>query len=78
MRRLGTPSLRFKAIAAVLDTQLAQNERVTRARLSLADLVLAASLATWVPAKLPVSTYANLLRWAGRIEQLPARQAAAT
>jgi glutathione S-transferase len=67
----------FKQSASVLDAQLGTREFVAGPQLSLADFSLAASLATRVPAKLPVSGFAHLSSWLGRIEQLPAWQATA-
>jgi glutathione S-transferase len=69
--------LPFKHVAGVLDAQLAQRDYVAGTQLSLGDFAVAAALATRVPAKLPVSSYANVLRWLTRIEQLPAWQSTA-
>ena len=66
----------FNALATVLDAHLAQRQYAVGANLSLADFALASSLATMRPAKLPVDAYKNVLAWFGRIEQLPAWQAA--
>jgi glutathione S-transferase len=67
----------FKHLAGVLDSHLKQRQYVVGATLSLADLALAASLATAVPAKLPVAGYSQLQAWFARIEQLPAWKATA-
>jgi glutathione S-transferase len=67
----------FKPVASVLDAHLAQHEHVAGPQLSLADFALAASLATRVPAKLPLASHTHVLRWLTGIEQLPAWQATA-
>jgi glutathione S-transferase len=67
----------FKQLAAVLDTKLKSRPFVASKQLSLADFALAASLATAVPAKLPLAGFSQLQAWQGRMEQLPAWQATA-
>jgi glutathione S-transferase len=67
----------FKNLAGVLDAQLKSRQFVAGKQLSLADFALSASLATAVPAKLPLAGFSQLQAWQGRIEQLPAWQATA-
>jgi glutathione S-transferase len=67
----------FKNLAAVLDAQLKSRQYVAGKQLSLADFALSASLATAVPAKLPLAGFSEVLAWQGRIEQLPAWKATA-
>ena len=65
----------FKALAKVLDAQLAGREYVLGTKLSLADFALAAALANALPAKLPMQGFEHVQKWLGRIQQLPAWQA---
>ena len=58
--------------ATLLDAHLAGKTWVAQEKLTLADLALAATLMTVVPAKLPVSGYPNLLAWFGRVQELDA------
>jgi glutathione S-transferase len=67
----------FKQLAAVLDTKLKSRQYVSGNQLSLADFALSASLATAVPAKLPLAGFSQVQAWQGRIEQLPAWKATA-
>ena len=67
----------FKQLATVLDTKLQSRPYIAGNQLSLADFALSASLATTVPAKIPVAGFDQLQAWQGRIEQLPAWKATA-
>jgi len=67
----------FKNLATVLDTQLKSRPFAAGNQLSLADFALSASLATAVPAKLPLTGFSNLQAWQSRIEALPAWKATA-
>jgi len=67
----------FKQLATVLDTKLKDRQYVAGNQLSLADFALCASLATAVPAKIPLAGFSQLQSWQGRIEQLPAWKATA-
>lgn len=67
----------FKNLATVLDTQLKTRQFVAGNQLSIADFALSASLATAVPAKLPLAGFSNLQAWQSRIEALPAWKATA-
>ncbi|HET8936608.1 MAG TPA: glutathione S-transferase family protein [Polyangiales bacterium] len=67
----------FKNLATVLDTQLKSRQFAAGNQLSLADFALSASLATAVPAKLPLAGFSNVQAWQGRIEALPAWKATA-
>lgn len=62
----------FRQLAGVLDNLLTSRQYVAGKQLSLADFALAASLATAIPAKLPLEGFSQLQAWQGRIEQLPA------
>jgi glutathione S-transferase len=68
----------FKQLATVLDNRLEARQYVAGNQLSLADFALSASLATAVPAKIPLAGFSQLQAWQGRIEQLPAWKATAT
>lgn len=68
----------FKNLATVLDTQLKSRQFAAGNQLSIADFALSASLATAVPAKLPLAGFSNLQAWQGRIEALPAWKATAS
>ncbi|CAM4148957.1 glutathione S-transferase family protein [Corallococcus sp. ZKHCc1 1396] len=58
--------------AQLLDAHLAGRTWVAQERLTLADLSLAASFALAGPARLPISDYANLRTWLGRVQELEA------
>jgi glutathione S-transferase len=58
--------------AAVLDAHLDGKTWVAQDRLTLADFSLAAALALVGPARLPIATYANLVAWLGRVQELDA------
>jgi glutathione S-transferase len=62
----------FKPLATLLDTRVESRQYVLGDSLSLADFALAASLATAIPAKLPLAGFSALQAWQARIEQLPA------
>lgn len=65
----------FKQLAKVLDAHLQGRQYILGDALSLADFALAASLATALPAKLPIAGFDRLQAWFARIEQLPAWKA---
>jgi glutathione S-transferase len=65
----------FKQLAAVLDSKLESRQYIAGNLLSLADFALCASLASAVPAKLPLAGFSHVQAWQGRIEQLPAWKA---
>lgn len=58
--------------AQVLDGHLAGKQWVAQDRLTLADLALASPLMATGPARLPVTGYANLQAWFGRVQELDA------
>lgn len=62
----------FERFAAVLDAHLAGREWVAGKNVTLADYALAASLSVIDKARLPVSPYANLLRWFAGVQALGA------
>jgi glutathione S-transferase len=67
----------FKNLASVLDAQLKSRPFAAGNQLSLADFALSASLATAVPAKLPLAGFSNVQAWQAKIEALPAWKATA-
>jgi glutathione S-transferase len=58
--------------AAILDAHLAGKRWVLGEHLTLADYALAAPLMATVPAKLPVTAFASLTQWFGRVRALEA------
>ncbi|RKH09550.1 glutathione S-transferase family protein [Corallococcus sp. CA047B] len=58
--------------AQLLDAHLKDRTWVAQDRLTLADFSLAASFALAGPARLPISDYANLRAWLGRVQELEA------
>jgi glutathione S-transferase len=58
--------------AAILDAHLAGKRWVLGEQFTLADYALAAPLMAAVPAKLPVTGFANLTQWFGRVRALDA------
>ncbi|MEO7732176.1 MAG: glutathione S-transferase family protein [Kofleriaceae bacterium] len=56
-----------RQFGGVLDAHLADHEWISGGRLSLADLSIAAELATMERAQLPVGEFANLTSWLARI-----------
>ena len=58
--------------ASLLDAHLANREWVAGPGLTLADFSIAAPLMSTVPAKLPVTHYANLQAWFARVQALDA------
>jgi glutathione S-transferase len=60
------------ACARVLDAHLADKEWVAQDKLTLADLALAASLASTQAARLPVLGYTHLQAWFSRVQALEA------
>jgi glutathione S-transferase len=65
-----------KQLAGVLDAHLATHPFLHGDALTLADIAVATPLIATVPAKLPVSGFANLQAWYGRLQALDAwRQA---
>ena len=58
--------------ARVLDAHLGGKQWVAQDRLTLADIALASPLMVTGPARLPVTGYANLQAWFGRVQELPA------
>jgi len=58
--------------APILDAHLADKTWVAHDRLTLADFSLASSFALAGPARLPISDYANLRAWLGRVQELDA------
>jgi glutathione S-transferase len=67
----------FKNNATRLDHQLQSQPFVIGKAITLADFALSASLATAVPAKLPLSAFTHVQAWQARIEALPAWKATA-
>lgn len=58
--------------AAILDAHLAGKRWVLGDRLTLADFSLASPLMAIGPARLPVTGFANVMRWFGRVQELDA------
>jgi glutathione S-transferase len=58
--------------AAVLDAHLATRDWICGSSLTLADLSIAAGLGCAIPAKAPVSHYANMQKWFARVQTLDA------
>lgn len=58
--------------AAALDTHLASRQWLVGDSVTLADYAVAAPLMYLERASLPVTQYANLMAWFGRMQQLPA------
>jgi glutathione S-transferase len=58
----------FTAFARVLDAHLGGKEWIARGQLTLADLAVASELSTAVPAKLPMTGFANLQAWLARVQ----------
>lgn len=58
--------------AQTLDAHLAGKEWVAQDRLTLADIALATPLMSTVPARLPVTGFANLQAWFRRVQDLDA------
>jgi glutathione S-transferase len=56
--------------ASVLDAHLTGREWIAEDKLTLADLAIGTPLMSMVPAKLPVTQYANLQKWLGRVQEL--------
>jgi glutathione S-transferase len=67
----------FTRYGKVLDGHLDGKQWISQDRLTLADLAIGASLATMVPAKLPVADFKNVLAWFERITALACWQATA-
>jgi glutathione S-transferase len=59
-----------REFAGILDAHLAGRDWICGDALSLADIAIAAPLASTVPAKLPVTDLANVQRWFGRMQTL--------
>ncbi len=57
-------------VCRVLDGHLASREWIAGDSLTLADLALSTPLMTTYPAKLPVTQYANIQSWFGRVQEL--------
>lgn len=57
-------------VCGVLDAHLAGREWIAGDSLTLADLALSTPLASSVPAKLPVTQYANIQAWFARVQEL--------
>ena len=58
--------------AGILDAHLSGREWICGDALSLADIAIAAPVASTVPAKLPVMELGHLQRWFGQVQQLEA------
>jgi glutathione S-transferase len=58
--------------AAILDEHLAGRTWLSGDAVTLADVAIACPLMTTAPAKLPVTTFANIQRWYARVQELPA------
>lgn len=72
MREIERGERDLAQFCAVLDMHLAGREWVVGDNLTLADFALAAPLMYTVSARLPVTGYANLMAWFGRVQQLDA------
>lgn len=64
-----------KQFAGILDTHMKDREWVSGSALTLADIAIAAPLMYIAPAKLPVETFPNVMRWFGQVRELPAWKA---
>lgn len=62
----------LERFATVLDAHLAGREWLCGDALSLADFAVAAPLMYVAMARVPVTQYAHLMAWFGRVQQLPA------
>jgi glutathione S-transferase len=62
----------FTVCARVLDAHLGTKEWIAQGQLTLADLAIASELSTAMPAKLPMSGFASLHAWLGRVQLLDA------
>ena len=62
----------FRRLAAVLDGQLEGRRFVLGDGLSLADLAVAGNFSYAGPAGLPVAEFANITRWLGELDRIPA------
>lgn len=63
---------RFNSAATILDAHLKGRAFVCGDQMTLADFALGAALILEEPAKLPVSQYAEIKRWASQLKALPA------
>jgi glutathione S-transferase len=63
---------RFHRVAAVLDAHLKGRDYITGDKLTVADFSIGAPLNLAVPARLPVSGYAEIRRWHANLSELPA------
>jgi glutathione S-transferase len=70
--RVGRYETTLKSLAAHLDAQLAKSAYLCGDTLTLADLSVACSLMTMVPAKLPVQDFAHVMKWFGKVTALEA------
>lgn len=62
----------FRRLAAVLDGQLEGRRFLVGDGLTLADIAVAANFSYAGPAGLPVAELANVTRWLGELDRLPA------
>lgn len=60
------------SLGAILDAHLGGRTWIAGDALTLADVAVACPLMTTVPAKLPVTAFANVHRWFSRVQELPA------
>jgi glutathione S-transferase len=63
---------RFNRAASVLDAHLRGRDYVCGDRLTLADFAIGAALTMAEPAQLPLESYGEIRRWAGKLTELPA------
>ncbi|SMF95813.1 glutathione S-transferase [Methylomagnum ishizawai] len=68
---------KFHRFAKVLDGHLAGRDWLVGDGITLADVSVAASLMYAVPGKYPLEGYANIARWFGQVQALPAWAATA-
>ncbi len=65
---------RFNRAASVLDAHLRGRQYVCGDGLTIADFAIGAALTMAEPAQLPLESYGEIRRWAGKLAELPAWQ----
>jgi glutathione S-transferase len=65
----------LKQFGGVLDAHLKDREWVSGSTMTIADIAIGTSMMFLVPAKLPLDSFANVMRWFGRLRELPAWKA---
>ena len=62
---------RWKALAQILDNQLAKTKYLTGDNVTIADIAVASPFHLHEASRFPIDNYPNLMRWMGDIEKLP-------